>query len=235
MAAIVIQEREKTLAKVLVAVVIFAFVAPNFAQEWSADYLNQESRRRENLESKVADLTERLAGIEDQRQLLRRFINDYRKWEGSGSLDDHKLIDWVRTMDAIKERRKLFQIGFNFGDQRQLNPDTSRFTDGSTVSMNLVEMRVEMDMLHDMDFLMFMESLDQGASALFFPTQCEIDRKSESFALQQRVNLTADCLIKWLAVRDPDRKAAAENGGGEGEGEGGSAQSGQAEGEQQGS
>ena len=226
MAAFVIQEREKSLGKILVAVLIFAFAAPEYALQWSSEYLQQESRRRENLEAKVADLTERLAGIEDQRQLLRRFINDYRKWESSGSLDEHKLIDWVRTMDAIKDRRKLFKIAFNFGDQRQLSANASRFTEGGTAAMSLVEMRVEMDMLHDMDFLMFMESLDQGASALFFPTECQVTRETESFALQQRVNLTSDCLIKWLAVSDPDRKAVQQNGDGEG---GGSAQAGPAE------
>ena len=207
MAAIVIQEREKTLAKVLVAVVIFAFAVPEYANQWSSEYLDSESRRRENLEAKVADLTERLAGIEDQRQLLRRFINDYRKWDASGSLDDHNLISWVRTMEAIKNQRKLFDISFNFGDQRQLQPDASRFTEGSTAAISLVEMQVQMDMLHDMDFLMFMESLDQGTSALFFPTDCTVNRVTENFALQQRVNLEASCLIKWLAVRDPDRKA----------------------------
>ena len=212
MAAIVIQEREKTLAKIMVAVVLFALVAPKFANEWGTEYLNQESRRRENLEAKVADLTERLAGIEDQRQLLRRFINDYRKWDDSGSLDDHNLISWVRTMEAIKNQRKLFDISFNFGDQRQLNPGDSKFTDGSTAAISLVEMQVEMDMLHDMDFLMFMESLDQGTSALFFPTQCEIQRTTAEFALQQRVNMHSSCVIKWLAVRDPDRKASQNEG-----------------------
>ena len=210
MAAIVIQEREKTLAKVLVAMVLFALVAPKFANDWSVEYLNSESRRRENLEAKVADLTERLAGIEDQRQLLRRFINDYRKWDDSGSLDDHNLISWVRTMESIKNQRKLFDISFNFGDQRQLPSSGSKFTDGSTAAISLVEMQVEMDMLHDMDFLMFMESLDQGTSALFFPTQCEITRQTDEFALQQRVNLHSSCLIKWLAVRDPDRKVSQE-------------------------
>ena len=217
MAAIVIQEREKTLFKVLVAVVIFALAAPEYANQWGAEYLSQESRRRDNLEAKVADLTERLAGIEDQRQLLRRFINDYRKWESSGSLDDHDLISWVRTMEGIKNERKLFQIAFNFGDERMLSPGVSKFTDGSSAAMSLVEMQVEMDMLHDMDFLMFMESLDQRTSALFFPTNCEITRETERFALQQRVNMKSSCLIKWLAVRDPDRKAAAEEEGEAGE------------------
>ena len=212
MAAIVIQEREKTLAKVLVGVVLFALIAPKFINDWSAEYLNSESRRRENLEAKVADLTERLAGIEDQRQLLRRFINDYRKWDDSGSLDDHNLISWVRTMEVIKNQRKLFDISFNFGDERLLPSGASKFTDGSTAAISLVDMRVEMDMLHDMDFLMFMESLDQGTSALFFPTECEISRVTEEFALQQRVNMTSSCLIKWLAVRDPDRKVTAEEG-----------------------
>ena len=213
MAAIVIQEREKTLFKVLAAVLIFALAVPEFANQWGSEYLTKESRRRDNLESKVADLTERLAGIEDQRQLLRRFINDYRKWESSGSLDDHNLINWVRTMESIKNERKLFQIAFNFGDERMLTPNASKFTDGSTAAMSLVEMQVEMEMLHDMDFLMFMESLDQQTSALFFPTECELTRETERFALQQRVNMKSNCLIKWLAVRDPDRKAAAEEEG----------------------
>ena len=212
MAAIIIQEREKTLAKILVAVVLFALIAPRFANEWGVEYLKKESRRRENLEAKVADLTERLAGIEDQRQLLRRFINDYRKWDDSGSLDDHNLISWVRTMEAIKNQRKLFDISFNFGDQRQLSSGDSKFTDGSSAAISLVEMRVEMDMLHDMDFLMFMESLDQGTSALFFPTECEIERMTEEFALQQRVNMHSSCVIKWLAVQDPDRKASQKEG-----------------------
>lgn len=212
MAAIVIQEREKTLFKVLVAVLIFALAAPEFANQWGTEYLNRESQRRDNLESKVADLTERLAGIEDQRQLLRRFINDYRKWESSGSLDDHNLIGWVRAMESIKNERKLFQVGFNFGDERILTPNSSKFTDGSSASMSLVNMQVEMEMLHDMDFLMFMESLDQRTSALFFPTECELTRETERFQLQQRVNMKSTCLIKWLAVRDPDRKAAVEEG-----------------------
>lgn len=215
MPAFAIQPREKTLFKVLLAALIFALAAPQYATQWSAEYLEQESQRRENLEARVADLTERLAGIEDQRQLLRRFINDYRKWESSGSLDDHDLIGWVREMEAIKNERKLFQIAFNFGDERMLSPNISKFTDGSTAAMSLVEMRVEMDMLHDLDFLMFMETLDQRVPALFFPTECELTRETQRFQLQQRVNMKSSCLIKWLAVRDPDRKALAENGAAE--------------------
>lgn len=207
---IVIQEREKKLAKVIVAVIALAVVAPQYARQWSADYLQTESRERESLEAKVADLTEKLAGIEDQRQLLRLFISDYRKWEDSGSLDDHNLINWVRTMESIKNQRKLFEISFNFGDERELRSSESKFTEGSTAAISLVEMRVELDMLHDMDFLMFMESLDENTSALFFPSECAIDRVTSEFALQQRVNMKSTCTIRWLAVRDPDRRVAEE-------------------------
>ena len=205
MAAIVIQEREKKLAKILAAVAVVALVLPEFASQWSSEYLARESARRNKLESKVADLSERLAGIEDQRQLLRRFIDDYRRWDEMGALDPHNLVPRVRAMEGIKDERKLFQIAFNFGEARPLDPEASKFTEGGTASINLMDMRVEMDMLHDLDFLMFMESLDRQSDALFFPTACDLERSSAEFALRQRVNMKAACTVKWMAMTDPER------------------------------
>ncbi len=200
--------KEKSVVVKAVAVFVFAVAAPSYLAEEAGAYRQREVQRQTQLRSQHADLQNKLSGIEEQRRLFRRNLTSYNRWQERGLISPNfDPTEWVKTMKAIKEKRRLGAINYDVGDRVKVDTTNSMYTDteGGSASIHMVPMRVAMPMLHDMDIFMFLEDLASQVDELFFPVSCNITRLQDGFSPVVRENARGECDLVWVFMEDPDQ------------------------------
>ena len=203
--------KERNLAIAVAVIFALTVVAPNFALQYTNQYIGEQRSLKRTLEGEIAQLQDRLAGIEDERQAVRANRADYLRWVEAGAVGDQKLraVSWVKSMKRIVTNRKLFPLSVDFDDEPTLLAAAdSPFTTGSSVQVRFWNMSMSMPMLHDLDVLMFFEAMDQRVDSMFFPVECSFNLLHQEFLLERRENMSSDCRLVWVSAHDPETKVA---------------------------
>ena len=210
--AFVVSEKEK---RTLVFVGLFVAVivgSPLLAEDYLSDRLRVENNRQSELEETIAGLQNSLNNIEAERRLVAENQENYLRWVEGGVVDEPDLVRLVKTMKDVQERRKFFPIKYQLLNHRYIGSDASYLTQGSSVDIRVTRVNMNMDMLHDMDAFMFMDSLTGGGLSVFlFPIECNFVRLIRDFSLTHQPNMKADCKIDWISARDPERSVGEES------------------------
>ena len=214
--AFAVSEKEK---KILILVVLFVaviVVAPLLAEDYLSDRLKLENNRRDQLGSTITGLQNSLNNIEAERRLVAENRENYLRWVESGVVDEPDLVRLVKTMKSIQQERKFFPIKYQLLNHRFIGPDASYLTEGSSIDIRITQVNMNMDMLHDMDAFMFIDSLTSGSLNVFiFPVECRFARLVSDFSLTYQPNLKGDCKMDWISARDPERSLGEEESDGE--------------------
>ena len=198
--------KEKNVIVRAALVFVVAVVVPSYLTDEASNYRNTEVSRQQQLQNQRADLQAKLDGIEEQRQLFRRNLESYNRWQERGAITESvDPVGWLNLMRQIRQQRRLSGISYDFGDNITVSPEGAEYTKEGTANINMIPMRVEMPMLHDMDMFMFLEDLASQADELFFPVSCTLDRLEADFSPVVRNNVNAECHVVWVFMQDPDQ------------------------------
>lgn len=206
---IVLTQKEKRLTIIVVVVFAVTVLGTGFARTQAIDYVQKQTSLKQSLESEVVDIRTRLAGIEDEREAVRANRENYLRWVNSGVVGEQKedRVNWIKAMKQVTLEKNLFPSAYSFpGDAVLLSPDASPFTQGSNVQIRLWSMNLNMPMLHDLDALLFLETLESRVSSLFFPIECSFALNQPEFSLEKRENMSSSCRLVWVSANDPESK-----------------------------
>lgn len=191
-------------AAIIIAVLVGIFKGAEYADDtFAQDQQSLNAQLREERES----LTERLGAISDEERLQQQYADSYQGFVDRGVIGEEKRLNWIEKMQEITTSRRLFEIDYQIGNQVRHNPEAFAFTADSTIELQSTTMQFNLGMLHDIDFLMFLEDYAANVDGIFIPLRCAMAPVSEelTFAVELRGNFMADCEVEWLTVSDPDQ------------------------------
>ena len=201
-----IQAKEKRIiSKVFVFFLVFV-IAPNVASNYVHQYSSDEQKEHNKLQRDEKNLRFKLEGIGDAREKFRKNDVSYRQWREKGVVSKNirqDPVEWIKVMGQVKKDRRLNVVQFKFGNSFNVPSERSKYTNGSTAEINILEMELSMPMLHDLDIFMFIEDIQDRIDDYFFPVQCWITRTEAQFALRVRDNFNGSCDFIWVAIYDP--------------------------------
>ncbi len=198
--------REKKLIGIVAVVFVLAFVLPQVLSEYARGYSSEELSKKQAQEAQIATLRKDLDGIEERKDILRRYIRRYQSLVDRDVITLPGPVDLVNKMKKISADRRQKAVQFMFGDTRRLQAEDTIYTKDSTVQIEIYPLELSMGMLHDLDIFMFMESIEDQVSSLAFPVKCTMERLTSEFVVTDRENMQATCRINWYSVSDPDRR-----------------------------
>lgn len=203
---IVLTKKEKSLVITVAILAVVTLVLPNLGSQYMVSSEQQGRSQGNALRDEIINLQNRLATVEDERETIRTNSQAYIDWVEKGVVGEQDPVRWVKIMESVQSSRNLFPLSFRFGDQNLRPSQASPFTENSNVRIRLWDMSLQMEMLHDMDILMFLDELDRRVNSFFFPVECNFGVINSDFSLVYRVNMHSNCRITWLSVDDPGRK-----------------------------
>jgi hypothetical protein len=142
----------------------------------------------------------------DEEREIREKLVDYRKLLARGVIGDERRLDWVETIGQIKNENKLAEIRYQIEPQRTL--DLPGVSPSSGVEFRVSALKVEMQLLHEGDLLVFIDGLRSKLKAHVLVRSCSVQRLDRSG--QDRgiaPHLRAECVIDLVTIRDKQLKS----------------------------
>lgn len=178
-------------------VLALAGVACYFAAD---DYLQETKKLAAATSAQRAEVQTKLASANEEEREIKANLQQYQALAARGIVGEEKRLDWIDTITAIKNERRLFNIGYSIEAQKEL--DYPGFAPGGGVKFVYSRVKIEMQLLHEEDLLNFIDDLTRRGKSYLSVRSCDVqrsDRGSGGTTLAPR--LQATCVFDLITIR----------------------------------
>ena len=181
--------------------VCVALALAGVACYFAADaYLQETKKLAAATSAQRAEVQSKLASANEEEREIKANLQQYQALAARGIVGEEKRLDWIDTITAIKNERRLFNIGYSIEAQKEL--DYPGFTPGGGVKFVYSRVKIEMQLLHEEDLLNFIDDLTRRGKSYLSVRSCEVqrsDRGSGGTTLAPR--LQATCVFDLITIR----------------------------------
>jgi hypothetical protein len=139
-------------------------------------------------------------GAVNQLYLVENYLSDYRKLEKKGFIGKENRLNWVETLGAIADKKKVITIEYNI---RAIQPYRPAYkVNASLFQINSSEMVLHMKLLHERDLLDIFTELNQLAEGIYDIKRCKIQRQHRAITYNAgTTNIIAECTLNWFTLQ----------------------------------
>jgi hypothetical protein len=180
---------------VLVAVLLAAAAAVYYTDS----LLREADRRLERQQAQLREAISRLQKSGEERQIIVRHLEDYRRLERAGLIGEEKRINWLDGLRLANQQTELFGVDYQIAAQRPY-PHAADLNPGKLALYQSV-MRLRFRLLHEEDLMRFFHALRGAGAGAFTVDECALTRLDTGTTVRYQPNLTADCELSWITMR----------------------------------
>lgn len=139
------------------------------------------------------------AQLENARLQQRYFADNqatYGELAAKGLFGDEKRLDWIETINRLRDRHRIFSIDYDISAQ-QLFP-----TQVANVAAYASKIDLKFALLHEQDLLGFLSDFKKDAPGLFVLDSCALKRDLFGEAKAKEPNLAGSCTMQWITVKE---------------------------------
>ena len=170
------------------------FAADNYLQETKTVATATSTQR--------AEVQTRLASANEEEREIKASLQQYQALAARGMVGEEKRLDWIDTITAIKNERRLFNIGYSIEPQKPL--DYPGFAPGGGVNFMVSRVAIEIQLLHEEDLLNFIDDLAKRGRSYLSVRSCDVkrmDRGSSGGGTTLAPRLQAACVFDLITIR----------------------------------
>ena len=189
----------KRLRLPLAACVVLAIagVACYFAAD---NYLQETKTLAAATSAQRAEVQTRLASATEEEREIKANLQQYQALAARGIIGEEKRLDWVDTITAIKNERRLFNISYSIEPQKEL--DYPGFAPGGGVNFVSSRVKMEIQLLHEEDLLNFIDDLTRRGKSYLSARSCDVQRSDRGGAgTTLAPRLQAACVFDLITIR----------------------------------
>ncbi len=164
------------------------------------NYLQTTKALGKTTATQRAEMQAKLASASEEEREIKASLQQYQVLAARGIIGEEKRLDWVDTVTAIKNERRLFNIGYSIAPQTELA--YPGFSTGGSVKFMVSRVKMNLQLLHEEDLLNFIDDLARRSKPYVSVRSCDVlreDRGSGGGAtLAPR--LRADCVIDLITI-----------------------------------
>jgi hypothetical protein len=173
-----------------------AGVASYFA---ATDYLQKAKNLAAATAAQRIDVQAKLASANEEEREIKANLQQYQALAARGIIGEEKRLDWIDTITAIKNERRLFNIGYSIEPQKEL--DYPGFARGGGVKFVFSRLKIEMPLLHEEDLLNFIDDLAKRGRSYLSARSCDVQRAERgSGGTTLTPRLRATCLFDLITI-----------------------------------
>lgn len=127
----------------------------------------------------------------------------FTRLQERGIIGDEQRLDWVELLKEIRDKHRLIDLQYEISPQRLLDGNP-----GDDFAFFASAMKVQLKLLHEEDLTRLLDDLRRQGKALIRVTGCRVERlpANGDDRASGRAQLSAECEIDWLTLRDVRRK-----------------------------
>lgn len=177
-------------------VLALAGVACYFAAD---NYLRETKQLSAATTAQRAEVQTKLASATEEEREIKASLQQYQALAARGVIGDEKRLDWIDTITAIKNERRLFNISYSIEPQRDL--DYPGFAAGGNVKFVSSRVKIEIQLLHEEDLLNFVDDLAKRGRSYLSVRSCDVQRTERAGGTTLAPRLQAACVFDLITIR----------------------------------
>ena len=136
----------------------------------------------------------------NQQQLVELYYENYKKLEQQGFIGDKHRLDWVETLRAITEERKVAAINYNIKASKPYKPSYKSNT--KLFRINTSEIILQMNLLHERDLLDIFSELNRRTVGIYDIKKCDLTMAGKKIIYEENAaNIKAECTLNWFTIQ----------------------------------
>ena len=163
-------------------------------------YLQQTRQSGVAAAAQRVEVQTRLASANEEEREIKANLQQYQALATRGIVGEEKRLDWVDTVTAIKNERRLFSIGYSIEPQKEL--DYPGFSPGGSVKFMVSRAKITMQLLHEEDLLNFIDDLAKRGKPYLSVRSCNVTREGTGGAGGATLapRLQANCVFDLITI-----------------------------------
>lgn len=162
-------------------------------------YLQDTKRLGAAVSAQRKEIQARLASANEEEREIKANLQQYQALAARGVIGAENRLDWVDTVTAIKNERRLFKIGYSIEPQEEL--DYPGFGAGAGVRFMASRVKMSLQLLHEEDLLNFIGDLARRGKPYLSVRSCDLRRESRGGGTALAPRLAADCVFDLITIR----------------------------------
>jgi hypothetical protein len=164
------------------------------------DYLQETKKLDAATSAQRAEVQTRLASATEEEREIKANLQQYQALVARGIVGEEKRLDWIDTITAIKNERRLFSIGYSIEPQHEL--DYPGFAPVGGVNFVVSRAKMEIQLLHEEDLLNFIDDLAKRGRSYLSVRSCDVQRTGRgSGGTTLAPRLEAGCVFDLITIR----------------------------------
>jgi hypothetical protein len=193
-----------TLPLLLLLVVLAAMVA---AVKFTDDQVQAAQNALATQQTQMRDAEVRVQKSGAEKELIVRYLPDYKKLLALGFVGDEQRINWLDALRNASQKGGLFGINYDISP-RQVYPHAALLAPGQIpVTQSLMKLRLPL--LHEEDLQNFLRHMSEQNTGVFMVNQCTLRRAGTAQSTRFQPNMMAECQLAWITAQPA---AAVESG-----------------------
>lgn len=120
----------------------------------------------------------------------------YGELKTRGLLGEEKRLDWIETIQRLRDRHQIFAIDYDIAAQRRIGAEVSNVAAFSS------KIELQFTLRHEQDLLDFLADFKVQAPGIFLLDSCTIKRQSVNAVIGPEPNLGGTCTMQWITVKE---------------------------------
>lgn len=184
------------LPLLLLLAVLAAVIA---AVKFTDDQAQAAQNRLATQHTQMRDAQARVQKSGSEKELIVRYLPDYKKLQTLGFVGDEQRINWLDALRNANQKGGLFGINYEI-TARQAYPHAASLAPGQMlVTQSLMKLRLPL--LHEADLQKFLQHVAEENAGVFMVDQCTVRRASNTQLTRFQPNMTAECQLAWITAQ----------------------------------
>jgi hypothetical protein len=141
----------------------------------------------------------RLQKSGDEKDVIVRYLDDYRQLERSGFVGEEQRINWLDGLRLANQQADLFGVDYQIATQKPY-PYATDFNPGQ-IALNQSAMKLNFRLLHEEDLMRFLAALGRQGGGIFTVDECSMKRVDTRGVIRYQPNVTAECELSWITAK----------------------------------
>lgn len=166
---------------------------------FSQSYAHNAQIAKRTVQQQLTEARSKLNAARDDHENMATYTKEYSAIQRREIIGDEQRLNLIEELETLHKRNRVLDFKYAIAPQQPYKPAPA--LDSGSFDLRLSPMTLQMELLHEGQFINFFDSLRRDINGWFMLDHCALERVSGSAA-----QLKADCAGGWLTLKSRNAK-----------------------------
>jgi hypothetical protein len=160
----------------------------------SQKYADNALTAKHAAQQQLSDARNSLNAARDDQKNMAEYTKEYSAIQRREIIGDEQRLNLIEGLENLRNQTRVLDFNYGISPQQQYKPVPA--LDSGNFDLRISPMKVQLELLHEGQFISFFDTLRREMKGWFILEQCSLERSTTTNA-----QLKADCSGGWLTIK----------------------------------